>query len=103
MLILTPCREQPTETASCSSSRGSDGRRAAISLAIFDDDFCKRVCVATYFQNLMVSMVFTSSFFNTCPVQAITRLLLDIVGVAENNGLKLPREFGMLIKQVRLY
>ncbi|CAM9363395.1 unnamed protein product [Sphacelaria rigidula] len=29
----------------------------------------------------------------------ITRLLLDIVGVAENNGLKLPREFGMLIKQ----
>eukprot|EP00904_Undaria_pinnatifida_P010315 jgi/Undpi1/6413/HiC_scaffold_20.g08894.m1 len=31
--------------------------------------------------------------------EAITRLLLDIVGVAENNGLKLPREFGMLIKQ----
>ncbi|CAN0322157.1 unnamed protein product, partial [Ectocarpus sp. 12 AP-2014] len=31
--------------------------------------------------------------------ESITRLLLDIVGVAENNGLKLPREFGMLIKQ----
>ena len=33
-----------------------------------------------------------------CLRKAITRLLLDIVGVAENNGLKLPREFGMLIK-----
>ncbi|CAN0537609.1 unnamed protein product [Scytosiphon promiscuus] len=33
-----------------------------------------------------------------CARKAITRLLLDIVGVAENNGLKLPREFGMLIK-----
>lgn len=31
-------------------------------------------------------------------VKSITKLLLDIVGVAENNGLKLPREFGMLIK-----
>ncbi|CAM9305705.1 unnamed protein product [Ascophyllum nodosum] len=31
--------------------------------------------------------------------ETITRLLLDIVGVAENNGLKLPREFGLLIKQ----
>lgn len=31
-------------------------------------------------------------------LQSITKLLLDIVGVAENNGLKLPREFGMLIK-----
>ncbi|CAM9429535.1 unnamed protein product, partial [Choristocarpus tenellus] len=29
----------------------------------------------------------------------ITRLLIDILGVAENNGLKLPREFGLLIKQ----
>ncbi|CAN0106396.1 unnamed protein product, partial [Discosporangium mesarthrocarpum] len=28
-----------------------------------------------------------------------TRLLIDIVGVAEKNGLKLPQEFGMLIKQ----
>ncbi|CAM9511939.1 unnamed protein product [Pylaiella littoralis] len=31
--------------------------------------------------------------------ESITKLLLDIIGVAENNGLKLPREFGMLIKQ----
>ncbi len=31
-------------------------------------------------------------------LKSITKLLLDIVGVAENNGLKLPREFGMLIK-----
>ncbi|CAN0279062.1 unnamed protein product, partial [Laminaria digitata] len=31
--------------------------------------------------------------------KSVTRLLLDIVGVAENNGLKLPREFGLLIKQ----
>ena len=30
----------------------------------------------------------------------ITRLLVDIVSVAEENGLKLPREFGLLIKQV---
>lgn len=34
-------------------------------------------------------------------LKAITRLLLDIIGVAENNGLKLPREFGMLIKWVK--
>lgn len=29
----------------------------------------------------------------------ITRLVLDMVDVAENNGLKLPREFGLLVKQ----
>mmetsp|Transcript_4501 Transcript_4501/g.6439 ORF Transcript_4501/g.6439 Transcript_4501/m.6439 type:complete len:546 (-) Transcript_4501:5-1642(-) len=29
----------------------------------------------------------------------ITKVLIDIVQVAENNGLKLPREFGLLIKQ----
>jgi aarF domain-containing kinase len=29
-----------------------------------------------------------------------TKIVLDIVAVAENNGLKLPREFGLLLKQV---
>ena len=29
----------------------------------------------------------------------ITNLLLDLVDVTENNGLKLPREFGLLVKQ----
>merc|ERR1712238_119139 len=29
----------------------------------------------------------------------VTGLLLDFVDVAENNGLKLPREFGLLVKQ----
>jgi aarF domain-containing kinase len=29
----------------------------------------------------------------------ITKLLLEIVDVTENNGLKLPREFGLLVKQ----
>merc|ERR1712228_948085 len=29
----------------------------------------------------------------------ITQLLLDMVNVAEDNGLKLPREFGLLVKQ----
>merc|ERR1712129_446758 len=29
----------------------------------------------------------------------ITKLLLDMVDVAENSGLKLPREFGLLVKQ----
>lgn len=29
----------------------------------------------------------------------ITKVLLDIVDVTENNGLKLPREFGLLVKQ----
>jgi len=29
----------------------------------------------------------------------ITQLLLDMVDIAENNGLKLPREFGLLVKQ----
>ena len=29
----------------------------------------------------------------------ITDLLLDLVDVTENNGLKLPREFGLLVKQ----
>lgn len=29
----------------------------------------------------------------------ITQVLLDIVDVTENNGLKLPREFGLLVKQ----
>ena len=29
-----------------------------------------------------------------------TQLVLEIVQVAENNGLKLPREFGLLLKQV---
>ena len=48
---------------------------------------CARVCA-----------VFGCWLHNVCALQAVTRLLLDIVGVAENNGLKLPREFGMLIK-----
>ena len=29
----------------------------------------------------------------------ITQLLLDMVDIAEDNGLKLPREFGLLVKQ----
>ena len=29
----------------------------------------------------------------------VTTVLLDIVDVTENNGLKLPREFGLLVKQ----
>jgi len=29
----------------------------------------------------------------------VTQILLDIVDVTENNGLKLPREFGLLVKQ----
>merc|ERR1712194_802410 len=29
----------------------------------------------------------------------VTGLLLDFVDVTENNGLKLPREFGLLVKQ----
>ena len=29
----------------------------------------------------------------------ITQVLLDMVDVTENNGLKLPREFGLLVKQ----
>ena len=32
-----------------------------------------------------------------------TKIVLDIVSVAENNGLKLPREFGLLLKQVHLF
>mmetsp|Transcript_17575 Transcript_17575/g.26175 ORF Transcript_17575/g.26175 Transcript_17575/m.26175 type:complete len:535 (-) Transcript_17575:164-1768(-) len=31
--------------------------------------------------------------------QEITQILLDIVDVTEDNGLKLPREFGLLVKQ----
>jgi len=31
--------------------------------------------------------------------QEITQVLLDIVDVTEDNGLKLPREFGLLVKQ----
>jgi aarF domain-containing kinase len=33
----------------------------------------------------------------------ITKLVLEVVGVAENNGLKLPREFGLLMKQVLFF
>lgn len=29
----------------------------------------------------------------------VTRLLLEMVDVANKNGLKLPREFGLLLKQ----
>jgi aarF domain-containing kinase len=29
----------------------------------------------------------------------VTKMLLEIVDVTENNGLKLPREFGLLVKQ----
>ena len=29
-----------------------------------------------------------------------TQLVLEIVNVAEKNGLKLPREFGLILKQV---
>ena len=32
-----------------------------------------------------------------------TKIVLDIVSVAENNGLKLPREFGLLLKQVSFF
>ncbi|GAB5360978.1 hypothetical protein AAMO2058_000674800 [Amorphochlora amoebiformis] len=31
--------------------------------------------------------------------EEVTRMLLDIVQVAENNGVRLPREFGLLVKQ----
>lgn len=31
--------------------------------------------------------------------QEVTQILLDIVDVTEDNGLKLPREFGLLVKQ----
>jgi len=31
--------------------------------------------------------------------QEVTQVLLDVVGVTEDNGLKLPREFGLLVKQ----
>jgi aarF domain-containing kinase len=37
----------------------------------------------------------------TVDEEQVTRLLLDIVEVANSNGLKLPRQFGLLIKQVR--
>ena len=30
-----------------------------------------------------------------------TKLVLEVVAVAEDNGLKLPREFGLLLKQVK--
>ena len=33
------------------------------------------------------------------PCPKVTRLLLEIVEVATKNGLKLPREFGLLVKQ----
>lgn len=29
-----------------------------------------------------------------------TKIVLQIVGIAEKNGLKLPREFGLVLKQV---
>lgn len=32
--------------------------------------------------------------------QQVTRILLDLVKVSENNGVRLPREFGILVKQV---
>jgi aarF domain-containing kinase len=32
-----------------------------------------------------------------------TQLVLEIVNVAEKNGLKLPREFGLILKQVLYY
>ena len=32
--------------------------------------------------------------------QQVTRLALDLVGIAERNGVKLPREFGILLKQI---
>ena len=33
----------------------------------------------------------------------VARLALEVVGVAERNGVKLPREFGILLKQVSLF
>ena len=35
----------------------------------------------------------------TVDEEQVTRLLLEIVDVASSNGLKLPRQFGLLIKQ----
>jgi aarF domain-containing kinase len=32
--------------------------------------------------------------------EQVARLALQVVGVAERNGVKLPREFGILLKQV---
>ena len=32
-----------------------------------------------------------------------TKLILEVVAVAESNGLKLPREFGLLLKQVNFF
>jgi aarF domain-containing kinase len=31
-----------------------------------------------------------------------TKIVLEVVGVAERNGLKLPREFGLVLKQVNI-
>ena len=30
-----------------------------------------------------------------------TKVVLEVVAVAQSNGLKLPREFGLLLKQVQ--
>lgn len=48
--------------------------------------------------NVIAAFLLNLWYMGASYVKSVTRLLLDIVGVAENNGLKLPREFGMLIK-----
>lgn len=45
------------------------------------------------------SDVLIFSTLMACVDVKVTRLLLEVVDVANKNGLKLPREFGLLLKQ----
>merc|ERR1712174_99947 len=47
-------------------------------------------------QNLNTNEIGASISFDE---NEITQLLLDMVNLAEDNGLRLPREFGLLVKQ----
>jgi hypothetical protein len=51
----------------------------------------------THFSPLLTCLIFSTLM--ACVNVQVTRLLLEVVDVANKNGLKLPREFGLLLKQ----
>lgn len=68
------------------------------------------IIISLYYHFNSIILIFISLFYIlplgisarlSVDERETTQLVLEIVQVAENNGLKLPREFGLLLKQVR--
>lgn len=58
-----------------------------------------RALVAHFSLLSLITCADSLTSHDVCGCVQVTRLLLEVVDVANKNGLKLPREFGLLLKQ----